>query len=812
MPERMLGVWVERAQERDPRAGRRVGPPPAGEGCEAAREARGKAWAEAARRANVALSAQTRALLRGALVRPDAPGAAPGGGRGAAQGSQSQITRDGLLRAEAAWSPSPPPPPYCCPYPCPYCTLTPSLPSIRDDAASPLRLRGWGGGPPRARARGWSAAGGRPEAAGVAQPGSRGARAWGAALRLRGFGEEGAGEDLGAIAAEGLGAIAAEQEEQDDEYELRERQAELSGLGAHLAGEEERAAWQLEEFGNLSDPRWRALIETHVRSERERADDARAWGLIDKLLDPWGVLYNGTTAERRELATELVEQLSGQSLPEWALLQAMHTVRMRQRQGHGEGPAFGTRAAATGEPRGAPDEAFDPALDEAELRRLILSEKLMIAVEFGDGPETARLLAAGADANFYDREFCDMRPLHRAADRGHAEVLRTLLEAGAVVDARDGGGRTALHVAAQRGTVECTRALLAAGASVEARDEEQRQPVHACAGQGHTACLALLLDAGADVSARSAPRPAPPRPGPRASGSAAACAGWSGRPPVTARAGRGRRNFLGDTPLLAAASWGETGAMELLLDRGADPDAKNAVRCSPLSVARDYAFEDAEALLLERGAKERDAMAEKTELMTEVVQNISDAAASSAPLRAEEEGPEPPERPTAGPEAGHAAERLNASQLRIESQLLEDEYQRLKADPASGFSTTLHLWDHMADTIGPGGRPLVAHLPPQDPAAAGGAGAGGSGGAGGAGAGAAPWAEVLGADAAKVAEVKRMRDEYEKGRRAAARPRKRRPDYAGEDGAADKPSREAGGGQGEGDSSGLRLDPRYSFL
>ena len=24
-----------------------------------------------------------------------------------------------------------PPPPYCCPYPCPYCTLTPSLPSRR---------------------------------------------------------------------------------------------------------------------------------------------------------------------------------------------------------------------------------------------------------------------------------------------------------------------------------------------------------------------------------------------------------------------------------------------------------------------------------------------------------------------------------------------------------------------------------------------------------------------------------------------------------------------------------------------------------
>ena len=31
-----------------------------------------------------------------------------------------------------------PPPPYCCPYPCPYCTLTPSLPSRRSSCGSSL--------------------------------------------------------------------------------------------------------------------------------------------------------------------------------------------------------------------------------------------------------------------------------------------------------------------------------------------------------------------------------------------------------------------------------------------------------------------------------------------------------------------------------------------------------------------------------------------------------------------------------------------------------------------------------------------------
>ena len=48
-------------------------------------------------------------------------------------------------RSPGAWSILNPtlPPPYCCPYPCPYCTLTPSLPSrfiVKPDGGLPLPL------------------------------------------------------------------------------------------------------------------------------------------------------------------------------------------------------------------------------------------------------------------------------------------------------------------------------------------------------------------------------------------------------------------------------------------------------------------------------------------------------------------------------------------------------------------------------------------------------------------------------------------------------------------------------------------------
>ena len=63
-------------------------------------------------------------------------------------------------------------------------------------------------------------------------------------------------------------------------------------------------------------------------------------------------------------------------------------------------------------------------------------------------------------------------PLHWAASGGtdRSDVIALLLEAGADVNARSGGGRVPLHSAAGSGSLEHVSLLLKAGADVNARD------------------------------------------------------------------------------------------------------------------------------------------------------------------------------------------------------------------------------------------------------------------------------------------------------------------------------------------------------
>ena len=63
-----------------------------------------------------------------------------------------------------------PPPPYCCPYPCPYCTLTHSLPG-REHRRAPCPTHCSGGAPPAPRRRGAALGGGADGARGRRIPG-----------------------------------------------------------------------------------------------------------------------------------------------------------------------------------------------------------------------------------------------------------------------------------------------------------------------------------------------------------------------------------------------------------------------------------------------------------------------------------------------------------------------------------------------------------------------------------------------------------------------------------------------------------------
>ena len=100
-------------------------------------------------------------------------------------------------------------------------------------------------------------------------------------------------------------------------------------------------------------------------------------------------------------------------------------------------------------------------------------------------------------------------PLHVAAERGHDDVVRLLLEAGATVDSRRIEGLTPLHLAAGVGRFATVRRLLAAGADPNSRESGGWTPLHRAASQGHDNVVRLLLPLGADPRAMDDQRATP---------------------------------------------------------------------------------------------------------------------------------------------------------------------------------------------------------------------------------------------------------------------------------------------------------------
>ncbi|WP_423148175.1 ankyrin repeat domain-containing protein [Rubrolithibacter danxiaensis] len=96
---------------------------------------------------------------------------------------------------------------------------------------------------------------------------------------------------------------------------------------------------------------------------------------------------------------------------------------------------------------------------------------------FFEHEEVARyLLLKGADVNIPSSNGFNVYPLHSAVASNNADITKILLEAGAEVNVKQGGGVTPLHSAAQHGNIEILILLLEAGASIEAKMEDGRLP------------------------------------------------------------------------------------------------------------------------------------------------------------------------------------------------------------------------------------------------------------------------------------------------------------------------------------------------
>ena len=100
---------------------------------------------------------------------------------------------------------------------------------------------------------------------------------------------------------------------------------------------------------------------------------------------------------------------------------------------------------------------------------------LIAAARTGNPAVIQLLLAAGADVNFSER-YSGQTALMWAAAEGHSEAVKTLLAGGAKVDAKAHDKKTALFFAVRKGDIDSVRTLIDAGADVNARTEPIETP------------------------------------------------------------------------------------------------------------------------------------------------------------------------------------------------------------------------------------------------------------------------------------------------------------------------------------------------
>jgi ankyrin repeat protein len=207
--------------------------------------------------------------------------------------------------------------------------------------------------------------------------------------------------------------------------------------------------------------------------------------------------------------------------------------------------------------------------------------------------ESARLLLDGGadkdkeDACIYAEYYMlYWRPLHYASAMGQAGVVRLLLARGVQPDQSwnfEDPKEQPLHVACEFGHVEVVRLLLEAGADEDRYDWDSRTPFIRAVEYGQESVVRFLLDRGQDVNGFTADF--------ELIYSSLYKAAVKDNPAVVDLllewgAEVNARDGSGATPLHGAADGGRVDLTRLYLDWGADPEARDEEGYTPLRSAR----------------------------------------------------------------------------------------------------------------------------------------------------------------------------------------------------------------------------------
>lgn len=182
-------------------------------------------------------------------------------------------------------------------------------------------------------------------------------------------------------------------------------------------------------------------------------------------------------------------------------------------------------------------------------------------------------------------------PLHEACVGDHVTCARALIDAGANVNASTIDGVTPLFNACAVGSVACTEVLLENGAKPQSVVYHP-SPIHEATSKGHYGCVEALVTWGADVDMDI------PHLG-TALYTACVCQELECARKLLREGANVQKGKSLDSPLHAAAEKDSTAVVKLLLDFGADINARNTEFQRPVDVAPPSSLTEGFLLLYE---------------------------------------------------------------------------------------------------------------------------------------------------------------------------------------------------------------------
>uniref|UniRef100_A0A671X4N1 Ankyrin 1 n=1 Tax=Sparus aurata TaxID=8175 RepID=A0A671X4N1_SPAAU len=226
---------------------------------------------------------------------------------------------------------------------------------------------------------------------------------------------------------------------------------------------------------------------------------------------------------------------------------------------------------------------------------------LHIAAHYENMSVAQLLLNRGANVNFTPKN--GITPLHIASRRGNVMMVRLLLDRSAQIDAKTKKVETPLHMASRAGHCEVAQFLLQNAAQVDARAkvyshvnklfvcticclQDDQTPLHCAARMGHKELVKLLLEHKANPDSATT----------------------AGHTPLHISAPHNISFQIlfsfeqkGFTPLHVSSKYGKVDVAELLLERGANPNAAGKNGLTPLHVAVHHNNLDVVKLLVSKG-------------------------------------------------------------------------------------------------------------------------------------------------------------------------------------------------------------------